>query len=675
MKKKLFVIIISIAISSFITLSQGQIQSSAAHVATGKNLPSWLSNNAKLFIDALSQEVAICSITPDWIPTENLIEQFPIGIMRDSVFTISGFLEVQKDFDLEQLKSLGVLFQIDYDPPFSSAFIPLTSLCKFLQLKGIVRFELVRKAIPLLDVARPAVNAQNLIVPPGNETAYTGKGVLIGIVDFGFDYGHPDFYNKDGTKYRINKVWEQKSQNGNPPQGFSYGTELSDSASIVNAGTDTEFITHGTHVAGIAAGSGAGTEYYGLAPDAEIILVSTTRDDVGISDGLQYIINNAQSQNKPCVINFSLGSNIGPHDGTSAFDRLCDQKVAPGLLFTGAAGNDGFHPLYFSNQFESGSGDSIVETAIIPFENASGVILDLWGSVGSEFGVSVGYIDTLNNNSVFYQSPFMYTSDATHNVKTYPVNLPNSTLNIIQLAAETSPYNNRPSIMLQYNFNEKPEGYIPLIKVVCQNGGLVEGWTTDGIISDLDMPDQYINGSTTHTVNEIGGTGKSMLTAGAVCTKTNWTSTDGSGYHYAPCAVLGQIANFSSLGPTSDGRIKPDITCPGYGVVSAFSRFLDAQYPPQYYRVTSVPFNGNQYYFGILQGTSTSAPILAGTIALWLEEFPNLTIDEVKQIFNSTSLPAPSGTLPNNTWGYGILNAQGGMNYLKQSESTATTTK
>ena len=189
------------------------------------------------------------------------------------------------------------------------------------------------------------------------------------------------------------------------------------------------------------------------------------------------------------------------------------------------------------------------------------------------------------------------------------------------------------------------------------------------------MPDQYINGSTTHTVNEIGGTGKSMLTAGAVCTKTNWTSTDGSGYHYAPCAVLGQIANFSSLGPTSDGRIKPDITCPGYGVVSAFSRFLDAQYPPQYYRVTSVPFNGNQYYFGILQGTSTSAPILAGTIALWLEEFPNLTIGEVKQIFNSTSLPAPSGTLPNNTWGNGILNAQGGMNYLKQSESTATTTK
>ena len=89
MKKKLFVIIISIAISSFITLSQGQIQSSAAHVATGQNLPSWLSNHSKLFIDALSQEVAICSITPDWIPTENLIEQFPIGIMRDSVFTIS----------------------------------------------------------------------------------------------------------------------------------------------------------------------------------------------------------------------------------------------------------------------------------------------------------------------------------------------------------------------------------------------------------------------------------------------------------------------------------------------------------------------------------------------------------------------------------------------------------
>ena len=51
----------------------------------------------------------------------------------------------------------------------------------------------------------------------------TGEGVLVGVVDSGVDYFHPDFRNADGSS-RILRLWDQNIQ-GNPPQGYVTGTE------------------------------------------------------------------------------------------------------------------------------------------------------------------------------------------------------------------------------------------------------------------------------------------------------------------------------------------------------------------------------------------------------------------------------------------------------------------
>lgn len=627
---------------------------------TSTAYPAFLSNYARLFLHSLAQEIPLCSIPENYVPGDRLMRQFPIGILRDSIFCITGFLEVKQGFRLEKLKKLGIYFT-QGNELFSTAYIPLYAICDFLKLQGIVRFELTRRTDLLLNVARPAVNAQIILDPIAGTRQYDGNGVIIGLVDYGFDYTHPDFYDSTGTIYRIKRVWEQ-TKTGNTPARFPYGRELANKTAILAAGTDTEQETHGTHVAGIASGSGSGTQYYGLAPAADIVMVSTNRTDAGIADGLKYIADYAAATNKPCVINFSLGSSMGPHDGTSAFDRLCEREARPGLLFTGSAGNQGNKPIYLGYSFAENM-DTVIKSAIFPLIAGEQIIADIWGIPGTRFSAGIALMDTLLQQEIG-KTPLVMTGDSA--VSSFKIKA-DSTLAIIQIAAETGKYNHKPTLMVQIDLSGAlPSSVIPILKIGASTPTQISCWLIGGIFNNLHQPAEFLSGSDTHTISEIGGTGKAIISAGAFCTKNQWTDVTGKYYEYGPLAIMGDIAYFSAKGPTADGRIKPDISCPGYGVVSAFSHFFTGNYPPLYYRVLEKGFNNSIYYWGILQGTSEAAPIVAGTLALWLQKNPMLTPDEAKRVVHETAVPGGNVPLPNNTWGWGILNAGKGLSVLRQ---------
>lgn len=97
---------------------------------------------------------------------------------------------------------------------------------------------------------------------------------------------------------------------------------------------------------------------------------------------------------------------------------------------------------------------------------------------------------------------------------------------------------------------------------------------------------------------------------------------------------------FSSIGPTSDGRIKPEIMAMGSNDYHASSF-------------------GNSYSFG--SGTSFSCPIVAGVCALLLEANSKLTPMEVLQTIRST---ASQSTNPDNLYGWGIINALNAVNTI-----------
>jgi subtilisin family serine protease len=173
------------------------------------------------------------------------------------------------------------------------------------------------------------------------------------------------------------------------------------------------------------------------------------------------------------------------------------------------------------------------------------------------------------------------------------------------------------------------------------------------------------------TVGEIGGTGNSIISVGAYTSKNTWTSFSGQNQslnlpNQSTPNVLNQIADFSSKGPTADGRIKPDITAPGNILASSVSRF-DSNYLFTSPRTISGLTDGtNNWFFGMMEGTSMSSPMVAGIIALWLQAKPNLTVAQIKTILQNNSITAGLGSLPNNTWGSGKIDAYAGIQYINQ---------
>jgi serine protease AprX len=97
---------------------------------------------------------------------------------------------------------------------------------------------------------------------------------------------------------------------------------------------------------------------------------------------------------------------------------------------------------------------------------------------------------------------------------------------------------------------------------------------------------------------------------------------------------FGGRAPFSSVGPTADGRIKPDIAALGVRAKVAHAA------------------SANSY--GLASGTSFSCPITAGVVALLLQAHPTSTVDQVIAALRSTASQADA---PDNLLGWGLIDA------------------
>ena len=174
---------------------------------------------------------------------------------------------------------------------------------------------------------------------------FNGNNVVVGLVDSGIQYQHDDFKNPDGTT-RIYSIWDQLTV-GIAPQPYNYGNECTQAQ--INAGTcgEVDAEGHGTHVAGSAAGDGSATgnavpqfKYSGMANKATIIMVKTDFTDTGLIDAVKYIFAKAALLGRPAVVNMSLGTNLGPHDGTLDLELGLNALVGPGKVIVSSAGNE-----------------------------------------------------------------------------------------------------------------------------------------------------------------------------------------------------------------------------------------------------------------------------------------------------------------------------------------------
>lgn len=612
----------------------------------------------------------------------------------DNNLYVGAFLKIDKEtFQKKNVESLGVKLNTEAGN-FFTALIPINTLESLFEVEGIVSVEIAEKVHSTMDSARALTNVNQVHAGTGLPQAYTGNGVIVGVIDSGFDYTHPTFRNLNNSQLtRISKVWEQSGVTTAP---MSYGIEYVGSPAILNRMRDKINASHGTHVAGIAAGNGGASNsiYKGVAYDSEIVLVSQAfsqldfiaGNNTKILDGINYIFNYANQMSKPSVINLSLGSHIGPHDGTSTFDQMCNSLVGTGKIIVGAAGNEGSDKIHTFKNLSIGN--SQFSFIVFPRSNlnySNGIeVVDIWGQVGNNFEVSVNIYNVVTNQ---FESFTPYVSTATNSSSNVTI-FDNDTSSLpdpceVSIATESiNTNNNKPHATVFINNSQQDDAFRYVLLQIRGNSGAVNTWLANdknGVFSNLTELNLNIpgttDGDTNMTVGEIGGTGNSIISVGAYTSKNTWTSFSGQNQslnlpNQSTPNVLNQIADFSSKGPTADGRIKPDITAPGNILASSVSRF-DSNYLFTSPRTISGLTDGtNNWFFGMMEGTSMSSPMVAGIIALWLQAKPNLTVAQIKTILQNTAdtdqFTGTGSAIPNNTWGRGKIDAYGGIQYINQ---------
>ncbi len=609
---------------------------------------------------------------------EYLKNRYSLNEIDNNIY-VGAFLKIDKEtFEKNNVESLGVKLNTEAGN-FFTALIPINTLESLFEVEGIVSVEIAEKVHSTMDSARALTNVNQVHAGTGLPQAYTGNGVIVGVIDGGFDYTHPNFRNLNTQQTRISKVWEQYGITTAPAP---YGSYYVGPTEILNRMRDEIDESHGTHVAGIAAGSGgisANTALRGVAYDSEIVLVSAGTDQ-GALDGISYIFQQATVQGKPAVINISQGTHVGPHDGFSNFDSMCNNLVGPGKLLVGSAGNEGSKLLHLGKTF-SASSNTLESFVKFGASSAGTSTIDIWGEVGKNFKVAVNIKNT-NNNSYEDYTPYISTLSGTSTTTTLNYNLYDDDIFVPDLCTVMVSYekvnalNNKPHVKLIINNSAQDDNFKYISLDFIDSDGTVNSWCNDCTFNNLTYTSPVQNGDTNMTVGEVGGTGNSIISVGAYTSKNTYTAFNGTTINNGPLpsidfpGALGSVASFSSKGPTSDGRFKPDISAPGNVIASSVSRF-DSNYvlsSPE--TVSYLTNNTNNWLFGMMQGTSMSAPLVAGIIALWLQAKPNLTVAQIKTILQNTSITdsfTGTGTvIPNNTWGRGKINALAGVQYINQ---------
>ena len=253
----------------------------------------------------------------------------------------------------------------------------------------------------MMDSVRILTHVDEVHVGIGLPTSYQGEGTIIGIIDRGFDFTHPNFRDENGD-CRIRYVWDQNQFLVTSNSSYGYGLEYSTTEQILAAKRDMSGETHGTHVAGIATGSWDNV-YKGIAPKSEIVLISVNGTEQGILDGIDFLLHYADEKNKPISINLSMGTVLGYKDGTDSFSILIDNlmKGKQGKLLSIAAGNEGHRKTTLTGTFNEAQKE--IKSYLVPpsYDRDN---LFIQGVVGSTYTVTISLKDTLSNKLLFSES-------------------------------------------------------------------------------------------------------------------------------------------------------------------------------------------------------------------------------------------------------------------------------
>ncbi len=548
---------------------------------------------------------------------------------------------------------------------FATADVPFGSLGKLIQLPGVVYVQASRLMEPtLLDVSVPDTGAHQVW---NSAPGYTGKGVIVGVIDSGIDWNHPDFVGEDGTS-RILYIWDQGragEQGGSGervPAGYGYGVEWTKADIDSGLCEEMDPSGHGTHVSSTIAGVGGDTSMFtGMAPDADIIVVKTSFGDAEILDGVDYIFRKASELNRPVVVNMSFGSQWGPHDGTSLMDQALSSLLPgrPGKTIVAAAGNEGGSLVHMGTVLGRPVGRNYPWTAVQTFVGAESTIIQIW--YDSPNPLSVRVLLPENDRGDLADLGMGWVSEGQLRISSVPGG-PIAGAEVAIEAHQPSLYPNRKGIYIHISNNgdlsipiddyiyaiEYDGPGIALDAYVVWRGYFT--WASRLPASVLFPSKSFLLEGDGHNTIISPASSPEVICVGSYVSKAEWIDSENR-IRRDENLRIGSISAFSGLGPLLNGARKPDLAAPGEMVVAAFS--TDA-----WERSNRIHRDGRHVS---MRGTSMAAPHVTGAVALMYEQNPNLTASEVKlMLTRSATDQGPAGW--DRAWGYGELNVLAAMN-------------
>lgn len=556
----------------------------------------------------------------------------------------------------QELRKVGVFIN-SVLTTFVTAWVTMDQIEKMADMDIVKYVEAPTSDYLHNDISVASTGASLLHEGKLNNTAYKGKNVLVAIYDSGIDWDHFDFRDpNDTSKSRIVRIWDQTLNaltGETPPATFSYGVEYTQAqindeldGSPANVVREKDINGHGTHVAGIIAGNGSALpskKYMGMAPEADLIVIkggegtfSTSR----IIDGITYLQNLANTLGKPIVLNMSLGSQFGPHDGTRSYEIAVDNftSSSPGRAVVISAGNDNGANLHNKMSLAANATTSI--SFVVPA-----------GTTGTDVFQYRLYTKDNNAVSATITAPAAggsLTANAGES-KDGLVITDSFAVHLVNLVE--TPNNNRyVDLYVERNGTNRisPAGTWTLaITNNTTNTLAIDGWL---YYKNTSFSSTSLVGGNSDYLVASPGNANSAITVASFAGRNTWYSNAAAGAYTFPTTRIDSISTFSSRGPRRDEVLKPEITANGEAVISCLSSNATS------FANTSITDIG---LYVKDQGTSMSAPVTAGAIALLFQANPAATISQIKNYItstaNKTAMTELTGATPNPTWGYGKL--------------------
>lgn len=599
----------------------------------------------------------------------------------------------------------GVVWQ-DFGEGICAAFLPMDSLDVLDKSSAILRMEANECSKLMNDTSAVLIGVDKVwdyknTQLPSMPQAFTGKGVVTGVIDMSFDFTHPAFRNEDGTS-RILWFWDPIAENDDPD---ALGVIYDSPEKVLAAQHSSDAVSlgpHGTHVMGSMAGNGLNGRYVGMAPEADIMGATALLGDVspdiferfgnyiknhledwsGVEDvitkvqlssvhelvELKKVFDAADAAGKPCVVNWSFGRNYNFYDDFTLFEQVLNKMLGPGHILLVASGNSG-HLMSFVRK----EANEPIHQDLYFFDSEDGTEHQYFLTMRVDKGYDPYFKIKLEIEDV--DEPILIDS--------YDV------MNATQQGENNTVV--KPDVSYFSGYGIAAGMYVFYISINFSPGvhphpkKLKGAFSVDTPIaldfkSYIELPDtltfspyNYTNsrGCNQHTIG-YPASAERVITVGAMHHRSTLTNYLGKSASYKTMASEeGHLAAFSSCGPSASGQVKPDVVAPGHNIISALSSFYlkngsEEETKEEEDRLIAMKANvfGKDYAMWAMSGTSMSCPITSGVIALWLQAKPDLTPEDIKGVIERTShQPEPefSGSEKNIYYGWGEIDAYAGL--------------